>query len=98
MKQAINRTMRFGALGMKVACSGRLMGAEMPVPKVIVKGRSPCIPCGRILTTGSARQIQPTVRLALRFGSTGERCSKPRRRRRLKEANKDAGAKESKTP
>lgn len=29
MKQAMNRTMRMGALGIRVACSGRLGGAEM---------------------------------------------------------------------
>ena len=41
MKQAINRTMRFGALGMKVACSGRLMGAEIARTEGYSEGKVP---------------------------------------------------------
>lgn len=41
MKQAINRTMRLGALGMKVACSGRLMGAEIARTEGYSEGKVP---------------------------------------------------------
>ncbi len=41
MKQAINRVMRFGALGMKVACSGRLMGAEIARTEGYSEGKVP---------------------------------------------------------
>ncbi len=41
MKQAINRAMRFGALGMKVACSGRLMGAEIARTEGYSEGKVP---------------------------------------------------------
>lgn len=41
MKQAINRAMRFGALGVKVACSGRLMGAEIARTEGYSEGKVP---------------------------------------------------------
>lgn len=41
MKQAITRTMRLGALGMKVACSGRLMGAEIARTEGYSEGKVP---------------------------------------------------------
>ncbi|NLZ44017.1 MAG: 30S ribosomal protein S3 [Clostridia bacterium] len=41
MKQAISKTMRFGALGMKVSCSGRLMGAEIARTEGYSEGKVP---------------------------------------------------------
>lgn len=41
MKQAITRTMRLGALGVKVKCSGRLMGAEIARTEGYSEGKVP---------------------------------------------------------
>lgn len=41
MKQALNRTMRLGALGAKVACSGRLAGAEIARREGYSEGKVP---------------------------------------------------------
>jgi len=41
MKQAIARSMRMGALGMKVKCSGRLMGAEIARTEGYSEGKVP---------------------------------------------------------
>lgn len=41
MKQSINRTMRLGAQGIKVACSGRLMGAEIARTEGYSEGKVP---------------------------------------------------------
>lgn len=41
MKQAIGRAMKFGALGVKVACSGRLMGAEIARREGYSEGKVP---------------------------------------------------------
>ena len=41
MKQAITRSMRLGALGVKVKCSGRLMGAEIARTEGYSEGKVP---------------------------------------------------------
>lgn len=41
MKQAISRSMRLGALGVKVVCSGRLMGAEIARTEGYSEGKVP---------------------------------------------------------
>jgi small subunit ribosomal protein S3 len=41
MKQAIGRSMKFGALGVKVSCSGRLMGAEIARTEGYSEGKVP---------------------------------------------------------
>ncbi len=41
MKQAITRSMRLGALGVKVICSGRLMGAEIARTEGYSEGKVP---------------------------------------------------------
>ena len=41
MKQAVMRTMRAGALGIKVECSGRLGGAEIARSERIFEGKVP---------------------------------------------------------
>ncbi|MCR4443114.1 MAG: 30S ribosomal protein S3 [Peptococcaceae bacterium] len=41
MKQAVSRTMRLGALGVKVSCSGRLAGAEIARTEWYSEGKVP---------------------------------------------------------
>jgi small subunit ribosomal protein S3 len=41
MKQAVSRTMRLGALGIKIACSGRLAGAEIARTEWYSEGKVP---------------------------------------------------------
>ena len=41
MKQAVARTMRAGAKGIKIKCSGRLGGAEMSRSEWVHEGRVP---------------------------------------------------------
>jgi small subunit ribosomal protein S3 len=41
MKQAVQRAMRFGALGAMIACAGRLHGAEMARAETTREGRIP---------------------------------------------------------
>ncbi|WP_418791424.1 30S ribosomal protein S3 [Phosphitispora sp. TUW77] len=41
MKQAVSRTMRMGALGIKISCSGRLNGAEMARTEWYNEGKVP---------------------------------------------------------
>ena len=41
MKQAINRSMRLGAQGIKISCSGRLMGAEIARTEGYSEGKVP---------------------------------------------------------
>ncbi|HEY8344574.1 MAG TPA: 30S ribosomal protein S3 [Bacillota bacterium] len=41
MKQAINRAMKLGAQGIKIACSGRLMGAEIARTEGYSEGKVP---------------------------------------------------------
>jgi len=41
MKQSIARSMKFGALGVKVSCSGRLMGAEIARTEGYSEGKVP---------------------------------------------------------
>lgn len=41
MKQAVSRTMRMGALGVKIACSGRLAGAEIARTEWYSEGKVP---------------------------------------------------------
>jgi small subunit ribosomal protein S3 len=41
MKKAVSSSLRFGALGIKIACSGRLGGAEMARREWYRKGRVP---------------------------------------------------------
>jgi small subunit ribosomal protein S3 len=41
MKQAVSRTMRFGAEGIKISCSGRLAGAEMARTEWYSEGKVP---------------------------------------------------------
>jgi small subunit ribosomal protein S3 len=41
MKQSVNRTMRLGALGVKISCSGRLGGAEIARTEWYSEGKVP---------------------------------------------------------
>ena len=54
MKRGVTSAMRFGAIGVKIMCAGRLGGAEMA---------RRCTPCGRTSTMGIRRRRQPTASL-----------------------------------
>ena len=69
MKQAISRSMKAGAKGIKTSVSGRLGGAG-------------CRPCAPTSTMASARPRRPTAASASRCGSTRARCC-PRTARRF---------------
>jgi len=51
MKQAVFRTMRAGAKGVKIICKGRLAGRKWPARRVTMKELFRCRPCVRILIT-----------------------------------------------
>ena len=51
MKQAVGRTMRLGAGGIKLMCSGRLGGAEIARTEWTSEGKCLFIPFGQILIT-----------------------------------------------
>ena len=70
MKQAVGRTMRLGAKGIRVRLGGRLGGAEIAVPKAIAKGPSPCTPCVRTSTTALRKHTPRMAVSASRYGST----------------------------
>ena len=44
MKQTVGRTMRANGVGIKVAISGRLGGAEIARTEWYSEGKAPCIP------------------------------------------------------
>ena len=64
MKQAIGRTMRMGAKGIKIAVSGRLGGAEIARSEHYHEVLSRCRRSVQTSTTVSGRQTPPTVRSA----------------------------------
>ena len=52
MKRGVSSAMRFGALGVKIICSGRLgESGDGPEPNGIARAGSPCIRLGQILIT-----------------------------------------------
>lgn len=69
MKQCVGRTMRLGAKGIKITCSGRLGGAEIAVPNLIVTAAFPCTPCVPTLTMVLLKPIPPMAASASRYGS-----------------------------
>jgi len=71
MKSCIGRTMKTGAKGIKTAVSGRLGGADIARTEFYSEGTIPLQTLRAIMD--SQKQIQPTVKLALRFGSTKAR-------------------------
>ena len=74
MKQAIGRTMRLGAKGIKVTCS---VSAARKSRALSTTTRVPfrCRRCVRTSSTVSGKQTPPTARSASRSGSTAARCS-----------------------
>ena len=67
MKQAIGRTMKAGAKGIKVLTSGRLGGAEIARSEKYSEGN---VPLHTLRATVSQKQTPLTVSWASRFGST----------------------------
>ena len=94
MKSCMGRTMKSGAKGIKTSCSGRLGGADMARTEFYSEGTIP-LQTELILIMDSLRQIQPTVKLVLRFGSTKARYFRQELIR--KEEYSNVNAKESKT-
>ena len=64
MKQAMGRTMKFGAKGIKTAVSGRLGGADIARTESYHDGTSPCRHCAQTSTTASQKLIQHTANWA----------------------------------
>ena len=75
MKQAIGRTMKAGAKGIKVLTSGRLGGAEIARSEKYSEGNVPLHTLRADIDYGLQKQIRLTVSWALRFGSTTAKSS-----------------------
>lgn len=75
MKQCIGRTMKLGAKGIKIQCSGRLGGAEIARSETLMRVQFPFRQSVQTSTTALLRQRQLTVVSALRFGFTRARFS-----------------------
>ena len=67
MKRGVTSAMRFGALGVKIICSGRLGGLKWLGPNGIERGGSRCIRSERISTTVLSKPAPHTESSALRF-------------------------------
>ncbi len=61
MKRTISDTMRAGAEGIKITCSGRLGGAEMSRVNSYHEGRVPCTPSGPTSTLPGVSPVRPTA-------------------------------------
>ena len=75
MKQAIQRTMKANAKGIKVLCSGRLGGAEIARSEKYSEGNVPLHTLRADIDYGFAEADTTYERLVLRFGSTMARFS-----------------------
>lgn len=75
MKNAIGRSMRSGAKGIKVMLAGRLNGAEIARSETYHEGTIPCRPCVRASTMALQKLPPPMVASASRCGSTRAKCS-----------------------
>lgn len=64
LKQAIGRTMKLGAKGIKTQVSGRLGGADIAVRSTIMRELSRCRPSARISITALLRQRRRMAALA----------------------------------
>ena len=69
-KQAIQRTMRAGAKGIKTQVSGRLNGADIARAEGYSEGTVPLTHFAQTSITLGKKQIQLTVNLVLKYGST----------------------------
>ncbi len=63
MKRGVSSAMRFGAIGVKIMCAGRLGGAEMAVGSGTAKDVCRCTPCGPTSTMDIPRPKQLTASL-----------------------------------
>jgi len=70
IRQAIQRSMRMGAQGIRVLIAGRLGGAEMARREGGKDGRSRSTRCALISTTASPRRGRPMATSGSRSGST----------------------------
>ena len=70
MKSCMSRTMKTDALGIKACCSGRLGGADIARSEFYSEVLFLFRLLEQISTMVLLKQIQPTVRLVLRYGST----------------------------
>jgi len=89
MKQAIQRTMRMGAKGIKVSTSAVWAALRSLVRKATAKVRFRCIHCVRTSTTELLKHTRHTAVSALKYGFIVEKFFQLRRRKLLrKEENK----------
>lgn len=58
MKQCVGRTMRMGAKGIKIMCSGRLGGAEIARSESLRDGSIPCTRSALTSTMASLKLIR----------------------------------------
>ncbi len=84
MKQAVGRTMRLGAKGIKIMVSGRLGGAEIARSESYREGLSHCIHCVQTSTMVLLKLIQHTVVSALKYGFTKVKFCLRRNKRLLR--------------
>ena len=71
MKRTVQTTMKFGARGIRLECSGRLGGAEMGRFERYLEGRVPLHTLGKLtLTTVAQKHSPPMGSSAARLGST----------------------------
>jgi ribosomal protein S3 len=74
MKQAIMRTMKAGARGVKVMVSGRLGGAEIARTERITTARCRCTRCAPTSITRTSKRSRPSAASASKSGSTRAKC------------------------
>ncbi len=80
MKQAIQRTMRSGAKGIKTSVSGRLGGAEIARQEGYSEGTVPLHTLRADIDYGTAEAQQHTAVLALKYGSIAAKSFQRRRK------------------
>src|SRR3954463_5949816 len=78
MKKAIQTAMKFGAKGIRVACSGRLGGAEMARYEWYREGRVPLHTLRADIDYGFAEAKTTTEKSVARCGSARAKCFPPR--------------------
>lgn len=109
MKQAVNRSMKMGAKGIKIACGGRLAGAEIARTEWYSEGKVPLHTLRADIDYGFAEANTTYGKLVLKYGFTEEKCyrklritPKPRpgegKPHPVKEAYRDADTEKGKIP
>ena len=98
MKQAVGRTMRLGAKGIKIMVSGRLGGAEIARSESYREGSIPLHTLVQTSTTVLLKLIQHMVVSALKYGFTKVKfCQKQNNLLRRKKVASNAYSKARKT-